>query len=149
MNPGAWWSTPEGIEKVRKVVEMAEARKRGRGGKKVEPKPVPVPETGNSELAEKGEEGTKDGDKKKDSDSNEKSGKPVTPGSGQSWRAKTSPAAKGPKALTPISARQSLHQKKPSTPGQKDMTLVARYLRWTVRGIENLERMETGKIITA
>ena len=31
MNPGTRWDTPEGIEKVRMVVELAEAQKRGKG----------------------------------------------------------------------------------------------------------------------
>ena len=83
-NPSVPWSMPEGIEKVQQVVELAEARERGKGGKKVELKPVP--ETGKGEA--KNREGTKDGDEEK-VDSNKKLGKPVTLQSRQSWRAKT------------------------------------------------------------
>ena len=145
MNPGAWWSSPEGIEKVRKVVELAEARKRAKIGKKVGPKQGP--DTGKSDGGKGACGSAKEGEKNKE-DSNENSGKSLTPKSGQSWRAKYSPS---PKGTTPISAARQSLQRKPLTPGQKEISqavLVARYLRWTERGIENLEPREMRKMFT-
>jgi hypothetical protein len=88
--------------------------------------------------------------KKNEGANDNKPGKANTPKSGQSWRAKNSPGAlKSSKVVTPMSARQSL-LKKPTTPSSKEIgqgVLVARYLRWTERGMEDLKMKDTVEVL--
>ena len=99
---GAWWVSPEGIERVRKVVELAEKRVKGR--KKS------ICDVGKQEKAAKDTETAtpKTGGRPREGEKGDEHGKASTPKSGKKGRGMPSP-------MSPLLRRQS--QKKLTTPG--------------------------------
>jgi hypothetical protein len=142
VHPGAWWSTPEGVEKVRKVVELAERRGRGNAGKKVDEE-APVG---------KGEDGNE-----RSKDAEEKPHRVKTPNNKETTRRTKSPAqpssGKRSKSAAPvlletlINRKQLLNKSSTLMKTNNAPVHIPRYIRWTEHGVEDLERQVTGEVL--
>lgn len=132
-HPGAWWTSREGVEKVKKVVEMAERRGKGRKVGKKEGAEEETPIMGDKPL------------RKSTGHSSPKSAQRDRVVRGKLSSPLTAPVLKK-NAPTPTNRKEFLEWKPPSKKIHEEKP-VTRYMRWTEHGLEDLERKETGEVV--